>query len=201
MPLARASTETEAANAALRVIGVEAIADVGSGTSKAARECRAAFGDARDETLRAKEWNFAAAWATPALSATPALGRLKKAYPLPADCVRVRSVDGLSTDDWAVETIAVAGVDTTVLVTNAEAPLVGYTRRILNVALWDAEFLAAFANRLAAKVAPPLSKEFTAGEQLDAIADDKVETAARIDAREMAPTSISRETSWIRARR
>jgi hypothetical protein len=207
MALARATTETEAANAALRILGVAAIADINAANSTAARECRAAFGGARDEALRRKNWNFASAWSTPAMASVKSLGPLKNAFPLPDDCVRVRAVssdgDELAADAWAIETLKIGTppADATVLVTNATAPVLSYTRRITNVALWDPEFLTGFAERLAAKVAPPLSKEFTLGQELDAIADGKLDHAAQSDAQEAPPRSVSRETSWITARR
>jgi hypothetical protein len=205
--LARATTETEAANAALRIIGVGPIADINAANSTAARECRAAFGGARDEALRRKNWNFAGAWSTPAMASVKGLGPLKNVFPLPDDCVRVRavSIDGseLAADEWAIETakIGTPPADATVLVTNATTPVIHYTRRITNVALWDPEFLAGFAQRLAAKVAPPLSKEFTLGEELDTAADQRLDHAAHSDAQEAPPRTVSRETSWITARR
>ena len=207
MALARATTETEAANAALRILGVGPIADINAANSTAARECRAAFGAARDEALRRKNWNFASAWSAPAMASVKSLGPLKNAFPLPDDCVRVRAVSTgageLAAGEWELETIKLGTppADTTVLVTNEAAPVIGYTRRITNVALWDAEFLAGFAQRLAAKVAPPLSKEFTLGEEIDAVADQRLDHGAHSDAQEAPPQSVSRETSWITARR
>lgn len=205
--LARASTETEAANAALRLIGVAAIADINRDTkSLAARECRAAFGDARDETLRQKQWNFATAWSTLPKLDTPSQGPLKNAYAIPDDCVRVLRVYGLSTDEWALETVRIQAettlvVDQTVLVSNASTALVSYTRRIVDVVLWDVEFLAAFALRLAGKVASPLSREFTIAADLEALATARTDKAARTDAKEKAPSSFTRNSSWIGARR
>jgi len=200
---ARAATETAAANAALRILGHPPIADIDNGTSLAEREARAAFGDARDETLRSKEWNFATAWENLAAAPVAGRGRLKRLFPLPADCIKVRFVEGLGRDDWAIETakLGTPPADANVLATNAEAALLCYTRCITNVALWDPEFLGGFAHRLAAKLAGPLAREYTAGAALDSLADDKIDDAARTDAREKAPTSISRHTSWTRARR
>jgi hypothetical protein len=207
MALARATTETEAANAALRILGVGAIADINAANSTAARECRAAFGGARDEALRRKNWNFAAAWATPAMASVKSLGPLKNIFLIPDDCVRVRAVlvggAELGPGEWAPasEKIGTPPADANVLVTNAATITVSYTRRITNVALWDPEFVTGFAERLAAKVAPSLSKEFTLGTELEAVADQTFGQAAHSDAQEAPPQAVSRETSWITARR
>ena len=199
---ARAGTETAAANNALGHIGQPAsIADLATDTSAAARACRQYFGSARDEALRLKDWNFAAAWATPAAIAGAAEGPLKTRYVLPADCIKVRSVDGLAADAWAVETTKVDGADQTVLVTNAEAPLVSYTRRVENVALWDPLMLAGFELLLAAKLAPKIARDPSLAGGLEARARDLIDSGAEIDAREAAPKTVSRDTSWIAARR
>jgi hypothetical protein len=70
-------------------------------------------------------------------------------YPLPADCLRVRFIKGDNRREWAIESgaAAVGGVDveTSILVTNIDAPTVCYTRRVTAVRLWDAMFLTASA--------------------------------------------------------
>ncbi|MBN9000357.1 MAG: hypothetical protein J0H54_13510 [Rhizobiales bacterium] len=201
----RAQTETQAANGALRHLGVPGIADLATGMDHASREARVAFGGARDECLREADYNFAAAWISPAAAAEQAIGPLKIRYPLPADCIKVRFVQDLDEDEWAVETakVTIGGipVDTLVLVTNSSAPLICITRRIEDVRLWDPLFLAAFELRLAAKLAAPLSKELGAGASLDQRAAEKAERATRVDGREKAPSTISRQTSWVTARR
>lgn len=201
----RAMSETEAANAALRHLGQPPIADLATGTDIAARECRAAFGLARDTALAEKDWNFATGWADLALSATPADGPLPNAFPLPDDCIKVRSVEDADDDDWDVQsqTITVAGAAVTrnVLVTCESAAAICYTRRITDVRAWSADFVLVFSLRLAALVAPMLTREISIGGALDDRADAKVDRAGRRDAREAAPRQVSRDTSWVRARR
>lgn len=201
MPIARAGTELEAVNLALSLLREEEIADVNEDT-KPAREARKWFGTARDETLRDNDWNFAEAWAAPAAAATVYPGPLTKLYPLPADCLKVRHVEELTTDEWKVLTVAIGGppVETSVLVTNATAPVVCYTRRITSVALWDPQFLVAFARRLAAYMAPSFGKSFDEANAMEGASDDKLDAAAHEDARERAPTSIRTDVPFVMAR-
>jgi hypothetical protein len=201
----RAGTETAAANSALAHIGEPGIAGLDAGTA-AARWCRQEFGNVRDAVLAMHEWNFATAWARPAASPGEALGPLKIRYPLPPDCITVRFVDELGEDDWAVEVASVtdeigATIETKLLVTNAEAPTVCYTRRVESVANWDPLFLKVFGFYLAARVAPGLGRDASLGRALEEEARAFLPMAKRRDSREKAPQATTRDTSWVRARR
>jgi hypothetical protein len=202
----RPGTETAAANGGLGHIGVPPIADLDGDTSLAARTCRLHFAAARDALLREHEWNFATAWCVPAAAPEAAIGPLAIRYPLPADCVRVRFVDELTTDEWAVEAASVtdatgATIESMVLVTNAEAPSVCYTRRVETPAMWDPLFYGVFTRRLGALCAPALARDPSVGALKQREADDMLAPAKKVDSREKAPKEISRDTSWIRARR
>lgn len=195
----RAGTETEMANAALRLCKEPPVAAITENVHRA-RVCRAAFPDVRDALLRRKDWNFATHWFTPAESATASAGPLTHRFILPADILRVRFVDGLSADEWAIEEAAAPG-ETAVLVTNAAAPLVCATRRIESPALWDALFSQAFAAALAAAVAPSIARDSGLAETLSGMAEAYLAQAARIDAKEKAISSLPVNTSWLVARR
>ncbi|MBS7703176.1 hypothetical protein [Chelatococcus asaccharovorans] len=200
----RAATETEAASGALAHVSHPPIVDINAAVA-AAIACRTRFGDVRDAVLREYPWNFAGAWMRPAREPAPALGPLKNRFALPPDCVAVRAVDGLKEDEWAVEGAAVnpgeMPVFAMVLVTNAPAPLVHYTRIVENPALWDALFLSVFQLRLGAAIAPFLAKDRALANDLTVRADLLIAKAKRADAKERARTEIPRTTSWLRARR
>lgn len=203
MPLARAATEDEAANLALALLREPptALAE----DNARARAARLWFGTARAETLRATDWNFAGSTTVPARHPIDGAGVLKKRYPLPPDCLMVRAVDRLGPDEWAVETAILdsggAPAQAKILTTNADAPLVTYTRDVAEVALWDPTFLTAFVRRLAAYMAPSFGKSAGDIQGLESGAEAAIGMAARRDAREGAPRAVSRDTSWIRARR
>ncbi len=120
----RADSEAGAANGALALVGAPPIASIDE-TGAGATAARSRFADVRDYLLRLHDWNFASAWVVPAADPQKALGPLSTRYAMPDDCLLVRGVVGLSTDEWAVEAAAVnptqdAG-DRIMLVTNAAA--------------------------------------------------------------------------------
>lgn len=200
----RATTEVQAANGALAHCKHPPIASL---TEKraAARYCRTRFADVRDALLREYPWNFSTAWVTPSMHPVPARGPLKNRYPLPDDCLGVRFVEGLETDEWAVEASTLDPAEPPLLagmlVTNANAPNICYGKRIETVALWDALFLEVFQLKLGAAIAPLLKRSTALAEALDARASAKLRPAKRTDAQEKARTEIPRDTSWLAARR
>lgn len=198
MSLARPSTEIQAANGALSHCKQPGIALFTEDNIRA-RQCSIHFGAVRDAVLAEHPWSFATGWVTPARDPVDSLGPLKGRFPLPADCITVRSVDGLEEDEWTLE--ASDGAEAKVLVTNATAPLVCFTKRITTVKLWEPLFLEVFQYRLAAAMAPMLLGSQVAAANLANDADQKLAPAQRADKREAARSTVSRDTSWIRARR
>lgn len=197
----RSATEVEAANGGLAHAGQPPIARLDESNGRA-KIVRGRFADVRDAVLREHAWNFAAATATPGQSGT-GYGALLNRFPLPADCIAVRAVDDaalgrLEEDSWSI----VAGAGINLLAVAGAAPTLWYTRRVEEPALWDALFLAVFQLRLGAVIArSALVRNGALGDRLAAEADEKINTAKLADARESAPTRISRATSWIGARR
>lgn len=200
----RATSETEAANGALAHVRHPPIASIDERRAVAIA-CRTRFADTRDALLRDYPWNFATAWVVPAADPRPALGPLKIRYPLPEDCLRVRRVVGLESDAWAVEAANVApGEEPTlvaVLVSNAAAPHVEYTRRVENPTLWDALFLEIFQLMLGARIAPLIARNAGLAAELEGRARALLKPARRVDAQEKARSDIPRRSTWIDARR
>jgi hypothetical protein len=126
-------------------------------------------------------------------------------YPLPAECLEVRSVDHLSHDEWEME-----AVDPTlpnppqmkILVTSRAPPVtVEITARVTNVALWEPLFVECFALRLAAAMAPKLLRNENRALELLAEAEAKLKRAQMSDRRERSRSGITRQTSYITVRR
>lgn len=197
------TTEEGVANLALGLLQESPIASLDDDNPRA-RRAKQWFAIARDETLREKDWNFATAYVTPAAEATAGPGVLETRYALPADCVKVRSVEDLAADEWALEslvkTVSGAAVEVTALVANITAPNICYTRRVTNFSVWDPQAIVAFSKRLAAYMAPAFGKSFDESDAMEKSADRKISAAATTDAREKARTTISRDTSWTRSR-
>lgn len=199
----RATTEAQAASGALKHCFQPPVASLDDNSIRA-RACRRSFGAARDLLLSRRDANFASRWDEPAASTTAPVGRFTKAYPLRPDVIRVREVEGLTGDDWEVKSDIVrdgtgAEIETKVLLTDAETVKVRVTRRVENVALWDAEFLVAFEFLLASFM-PELTRDAGLTDRHRQAAEDYFDLQSKSDARESAPQQRSRSTSWIRAR-
>lgn len=198
----RARSEVEAANLALSHIREPGITDFDENTHRA-RVVRKHFGSVRDDLLRSARWNFATYWFTPARDSTDSAGDLAKRYSLPDDCLTVRGVLDLEPDEWKVEggfTSDPEPAEARFLVTDADAPRIHGTRRIINVSLWDASFLRAFKLALAAAIAPEVARSTSIAKDAAADADAEQDKASIRDAREQAPSRVSRDTDWVRSR-
>ena len=207
--IARPGTETYAANLALALVGVPAIAGMQVDTT-AGRAVRLFFPQVRDDILRAKWWSFAKGWDVPAADPVESLGPLKKRYALPADCLRVRYIlgtDGELYDDecgaWDIESSGAreGQAEQTFLVSNIEAPTVAYTRCIGDVRLWDPVFLTGFSCKLAAPVSRKLGRSRSFADRLDAKGNAVIEDAAAIDSKEQSRQKKRPQSSWLAARR
>lgn len=200
----RAASETQAANGALAHCKHPPIASIEERRA-AAIACRTRFADTRDAVLRLYDWNFATGRAVLAMDPKPGLGSLSKRYKLPDDCIKVRSVAGLERDGWEIESpIVNPGEEPSlvaVLVTNSDAPRIEYTRRIEQPVLWDALFLEVFQLMLGARIAPLIARNSGLAESLEARAKELLKPAKRVDAQEKARSEVTRDTSWLRARR
>lgn len=201
MALPPIATELDAANAALSLIGVTALSSLDEART-AARVVKRHFGTVRDSLLKKTAWNFATRQVTVALAVVPADAPFTCRYLLPEDCLAVRSVPGLEADEWAVVS-ANGPADPLVryLDTLAEAPLVNITRRVVEPIRWSPDFTEIFVARLAEVCAPQCTRSATAANRAHQVAAEMLPEAKRNDARERAPSQISRTTSWVSARR
>lgn len=186
------STEAEAANLALVLCRQPPIGSL-NGTTGQAAAVRAWFTTARDEVLGEHEWNFATKSAALTTYTAETVGPFTRRYTLPTDLLVVRRVEDQEAEDWSVE----GGK----LLTDIEDPTISYTAKSTTVSSWEPAFVAAFATRLASYIAPIFQVPEGTIERLERSADKKVGKAARRDAREGAAGVITRDTSWIRARR
>lgn len=203
MAVDRAQTELEAANLGLSQARQPSISSLEE-TSQRARVVRLHFGTVRDDLLRAGRFNFATGWVTPARDGTDSPGDLQKRYPLPPDCLAVRSVKDLEQDEWQVEHGATSDPVPTqrkILVTNADAPVVCYTKRVTDVAAWDETFVRAFKFKLAEAIGPELARSQSITTEAGVKGDAATDQANIRDAREAAGSRVPRDTDWVRARR
>jgi hypothetical protein len=202
MPLARVNSEVQAANLALGHLG-ERITALNE-DREAARAVIDHFASVRVALLRRHNWNFATDWERLSADPTARAGRFSKVFPLPSNCLRVRSVDGLEEDDWEVETANAANSQTqlvNVLTCEIDAPRICYTRDILQIALWDSLFLDCFALMLASRLAGRIGHAESDGASLANRAENMIPTARRVNLREKARSRIDSNTSYVAVRR
>lgn len=145
-----ASSDVAICNDALAMIGHDFIVSLET-ASKPAGLCKVFYPLRRDEVLRSHPWNFAMKRMELAAVTTAPVWGYDVAYALPSDCLRVWQLDlSHSTTRWKVEARTI--------VADQSAPLnILYIAQITDTALFDAQFSAALACRIAADLALPIT--------------------------------------------
>jgi hypothetical protein len=160
-----ASDLTSLFNLALSAVGTRSLTSDPNENSREAEICRLWFPQTRDQVLRAAPW--AAARSTARL---PILGEQTSdtwgtgspvpgsrfAYGIPADFLYPRFIYGYARFEMGTYAPTVAATPQPALFTDVEAPLLTYTSRQTNIALWDHGLFMAIAYGLAANIAMPL---------------------------------------------
>jgi len=150
-------------NQALRHLGNSSeIQDFDSEKTKEAQACRTFYDTTLDEVLEDFDWSFARRRATLALVATDPNTDWGYAYRKPADAVAVRSLPndaGIRIDTPATRVSYMMGSDDTgdLIYTDQTDAEVIYTKRETNPAKFPANFVAAFALLLAARIGPSVA--------------------------------------------
>lgn len=195
-------SETGMANGALALIGEPPIASLDDATRAAARTAKRFFAETRDELLRERHWEFARNSCVPSALPTAPNQKWLYRYVMPDDCVAVKSIEeGPDFDpDWECPASGDDGTVAILLDTNETAPMVWYTRRIVNPAQWDPLFRRVFKSALAAKINPIVGRDKTLTAQLAQAAQSWLDDAAMRDARTRNGDQITRSTSWVTAR-
>lgn len=179
MPLIAEATETACANEALGHLSITPILSIDSGVDFKAKQCAFFFPVVRDAMQRRYPWNFAEARVKLAASDTAPIFGFCNAFPLPQDCLAVRELPGACGDSLKWRVVGRA------IYTNIGAPLeLVYTRRVVEVALWDAQFRIAFGFSLAGALARPLAKDSDLSKEMKQTASDAAEEAFPADAAE-----------------
>ena len=192
--LAEVIAQTRVANHALQKLGANLITSMDEDTREA-RTVKACYSILRDRELRAHSWNFSVKRAVLAPSATVPVFGFAKAFPLPADCLRV--LPPARDVDWSVENID--GVSH--ILTNEGTVLnLRYVARITDEAAFD----ELFVDMLACKIAWHCCETITQSNQkkadvMNEYQDARAE-ARRINAFEQASPQEP-EPPWLTARR
>ena len=177
-------------NSALIKLGADTIAAL-TEDSPEARAANARYEALRDEVLRAHPWNFALARTELAqLLDAPAFGAAHH-YQLPADCLRVLTMDG----DDAFE------IEGNRLLTDAGSARILYVRRVADPNLFDAMFRETLALRIAADLAYKLVSSTSLSQSMMQLYRDHLALSRSADAQEGDGHRRIAAELWLDARR
>lgn len=180
------TTVTDICNLALGHLGSHRITDFDE-PSALAEKCRNHFGQARDSALRMHRWNFAVRRAELSALADPPLFGYAFAYQLPADCIRLLSLNGveaglLESESWRIEGRQ--------LLTHDGKAQVRYVARVIDTTQYDSLFVTVLSYRLAAALAMEVTNSMQVKGAMLEMADATLNEAGFVDAVEDRPRVI-----------
>lgn len=179
-------------NLALIRLGEDPIASFGD-PSKAAILCKALYDPVRREMLRATgAWNFAKQFAYLAPSATPPPFKWALQYPLPTGFIRM----------WEdpVDDMPAYEIGNGLLFSNDGPPFPCiYVYDHTSVPSMDAAFIDALADRLAQRLAYPLTQSLDIAQAMRSQATDSLSAARLANAQENTAEELDDDV-WLRSR-
>lgn len=167
------SSKTEICNIALGLLGAERIGSITEGSNESLA-CQNNWDVSRDATLAAMHWSFARKrLELSQLATTPDFG-WDYQYPLPSDFIEPIVVNEGSEPKWVIEG--------NYLLTNEDEVELVYIARITETSLYSALFVDALATRLAADIAPAVTRNFELQQKMMQLFDFKIRRAMNHDA-------------------
>lgn len=178
-------SDIDLANTALNFIGSDRIASLDNVVnSKVVQSVNQYLPLAKQETLRARDWNCVRARATlPALDAHAlSLGEWSAAYRVPPDllCMR-RFVSTSNYIKFAAYSIEIDEDGKRVLYTNLGSDKIVYTRNVTDVNRWDSLLFGAAALKLAMFLTGPIVRDFKMAQAMMAHLAVQFEEAIGVD--------------------
>lgn len=197
------ASETDIVNVAMTLLGESRIMSM-SDNAKPAREAKAIFEITRDALLAGYTWSFAKTRVQLSALANAPLFDYQYKYQLPADCLRIVAVGqyhvGLDMSDYRGKTTREFEIEGRELLTNLTAPLnLRYIKRTTDTTLFAACFTKAFAAKIAADLAEPLTQSETKRARATAEFDKEISLAIRSGAIELAPDKLASD-EWLVSR-
>ena len=190
------ASQVDICNIALGLLGANKIGSISEGSTES-MACQNNWSVSRDATLASMHWSFARKRAELSQSSTDPAFTWDYQYPLPADFLAPVVVNEGSEPKWVIEG--------SMLLTNEDEVELVYIYRVQNTALYSALFVDALAARLAADIAPAVTRDFALQQKMMQLFDFKVGRAFDHDAaREMEyerPDMDQDNYTWISVRR
>ena len=195
-------SEVDICNLALQRLGAKSIVSL-TEDSTAGRECNRVYEHARNSELRSHGWSFARARASLAAnSVAPAFG-YAKAYPLPADYIRLLPARNVSSNatvlggidpniDWQIESGQI--------LTDDSAPLqIVYLKKVTDPNDFDDMFIDLLVARIAMDIAEKITQSNTKKANAETRYVEIKQEAKRINAYERPPQEFPAD-EWVVAR-
>jgi len=180
------ATQTSICNLALRAVGAARITSINDSV-ESARVLNDVYTLIREEVLSAHPWNFALRRASlTQLDETPEFD-YDYAYQLPTGCLRVIK---MSVDNAEFK------IEEDKLLTDETSAKILYITNVTSSADFSPAFVSAFAARLAAEIAYPLTNSQTLADSKYSEYLKKLKTAKSIDGQEGSKEPIE-DISWI----
>lgn len=167
------SSLIEICNSALTLCGVDSPILSLDDDKKTARLCKINITLVRDECLEDHYWNFAMKRVTLAQLAEKPLYGFSFQYQLPADVIRVKSLNA--------DTQLVYKIEGDFLLTNQATAEILYISKSTDVSKYSPSFVEAFAHKLASKICYALVQSVSLMDRLEKRALDKLKNARSID--------------------
>lgn len=194
------TSEVRIANMALSHLGCRGRISSLTEASEEARQVSLHYDAARDETLAAAAWPFAAKRKALALYAGETPPDFGYAFEYPVDCLAPRAILGFP---GARPPRFETGVDETLsrrlIYADVPDPVLHYTARVTNPALYTPHFAGALAFRLAAAVAIPMTGRHELAQALYNLYSRAVDEAAAMAAN-ASMDAPQADAEWIRDR-
>ena len=170
------ASDVEIANAALSKLGEPGLLAF-SDDSVAGRLATRTFADLRDALLREHPWNFASKRATLAAEVTAPDWGFARAYPVPADYLRLIELDNPSRFPYRIESGRI--------LSDLTSPIrIRYVKRVTSADEMDVLFRDALASRLAMEWAEPLSQTTSLTQEMAQLYQQKLRIARVADGQE-----------------
>lgn len=167
------ASEVEIVNNALLMLGDKQISTLDDPTDSA-RLAKAFYPDVRNDVLSDFPWNFAVKRVKLAKLATSPLWEFKNAYQLPVDVLRVLDTD--NSKPWKREGNQI--------LSDADPMSIKYIAKIEDPEAFTPRFREVLAVRLASKIAFPLTKKASLGQELFNLYLAQLQDAKSLDSQE-----------------
>lgn len=191
-----AISNVKIANLALVALGADRIMAI-TEASENARKINEIYEFIRDEVLSSHPWNFAIKRDTLAqLSATPAFGYTYY-HQRPSDCLRILDVYYDTSESSRLLDYKIEGDR---ILSDYTSLYIKYIYRNDDPTKYSMTFASAFASRLAAELAYPITNSTTLGKAMLDIYNDKLRMARGFDAQESGKTEKLEEDQWLESR-